>query len=756
MLSLSTSMRQKYFYYKEGTNMRKIKEYLSLIHPKSLALLFIWAFVVNLIVETLGRFQANGVITGSFWGGFVAIFKQPYVILYGTLVIMFTLTFALFFKRKYFALILISAIWIIFGLSNFVLLSYRVTPFSAVDLKLIDTALGVLTNYASKGAVVGVIILSILLIIAFVIIAKKAPVERERKISRGVVTALLTFLITFAASGFGQLTGLLNTEFPNLADAYLENGFAYCFYNSLFNTGISKPKSYSSDTAQNIVKDTESPDTTSSPELEQVKNVRLTDVTENYEDPNVIFLQLESFFDITQVADLQFSEDPVPFFRSLIESCPSGYLSMPCIGAGTANTEFEVITGMNLDFFGPGEYPYKTILKNTSCESMAFNFHDQGYATHVMHNNRASFYDRHKIFKNLGFDEFTSFELMNITENTPNGWAKDKFLTKEIMKVLNATGQRDLVYTISVQAHGKYPATELIKNPPIKLLSGALESKWYGIEYYANQIKEMDDFLKELTETLKAFDEPVILIGYGDHLPGLGFTDEDLSGSTLMQTQYFVWTNQDTPVNMPDEDIEAYQLSSRICEYLGFDNGVINAYHQAHHDMTLEKNLEELEILEYDILYGERYVYGGEKVYEKSDMKFGVANVEISSIEQDPADENYIIITGNYFTKYSRIYLNDTYVETEFIDENHIRGSVADIEHNTTVDVNVCQSYKGTLILQESNILPFTCIFNNENVEDYENNNNNFFEADEEIKEPNDIGALIEEGNDLEENEENQ
>lgn len=734
--------------------MKKLKEYLSLINLKSLALLFVWSFVVNFIIETLGRFHANGVVTGFLWGGFVAIFKQPYVILYGTIVIMFTLSFAMFFKRKYFALIIISAVWLIFGISNFVLLSYRVTPFSAVDLKLIDAALGVLTNYASKGAIVGVIILAVALLVAFVIIARKAPMEKTRNIKRAIVTVILTFLLTVVSCSIGQTTKLIATEFPNLADAYIENGFAYCFYNSLFNTGISKPKDYSSDTAQGIVSETDAPNETASPDIEEVENVRLTDVSENYEDPNVIFLQLESFFDLTQVKDLQLSEDPVPYFRSLIESCPSGYLSMPCIGAGTANTEFEVITGMNLDFFGPGEYPYKTILKNTSCESLAFNFHDQGYATHVMHNNRASFYDRHKIFKNLGFDEFTSFELMNISEYTPNGWAKDKYLTKEIMKVLNATGQRDLVYTISVQAHGKYPATELIENPPIKLLSGAPENKWYGIEYYANQIKEMDDFLKELTATLEAFDEPVILIGFGDHLPGLGFSDEDMKESDMKQTQYFVWTNQDTPIDMPDEDIEAYQLSSRICEYLGFDNGVINAYHQENRDIDSETYLEELEILAYDILYGERYVYGGVDIYEPSDMKFGVANVSISSIEQDTVDDTMITITGEYFTQYSRININGEFVETEFIDENHVRGSIADVENGATAEIKVCQSYKGTLILQESNTLTHTCTFRNEVTEDFEDNNNNFFESDEEINEPNDIGALIEEGNDLEKTEE--
>lgn len=61
----------------------------------------------------------------------------------------------------------------------------------------------------------------------------------------------------------------------------------------------------------------------------------------------------------------------------------SGNLSVPSVGAGTANTEFEVITGMNLDFFGPGEYPYKTVLKEVTCESVSYDLKTLGYAAHA-------------------------------------------------------------------------------------------------------------------------------------------------------------------------------------------------------------------------------------------------------------------------------------------------------------------------------------------------------------------------------------
>ena len=120
--------------------------------------------------------------------------------------------------------------------------------------------------------------------------------------------------------------------------------------------------------------------------------------------------------DPTEITFVNLSKDPVPNFRSLSENFTSGYLTVPVVGAGTANSEFEVLTGMNLRFFGTGEYPYKTILKQTNCESIASDLSEIGYGTHVVHNNGGNFYSRANAFSQFGFDTFTSKELMNIQE----------------------------------------------------------------------------------------------------------------------------------------------------------------------------------------------------------------------------------------------------------------------------------------------------------------------------------------------------
>lgn len=167
----------------------------------------------------------------------------------------------------------------------------------------------------------------------------------------------------------------------------------------MVNTGVDKPADYSDKTIKSLTADVEE--------------------TKVKKKPNIIFLQLESFFDINNMTNITFSENPVPYFESLMEQYPSGYLDVPIVGAGTVNTEFEVMTGMNLDDFGPGEYPFKTILKETTCESIAYNLKEYGYATHAIHDNTATFYSRNVVFSNLGYDTFSSIETMNIDDFTP-------------------------------------------------------------------------------------------------------------------------------------------------------------------------------------------------------------------------------------------------------------------------------------------------------------------------------------------------
>lgn len=633
--------------------VKPTRQSIGLFFQKPLAQIFAIAVLLNLLVDSFSK--------ESFFQACSALFTSPHIFAYNTLIIAITLVPALFFTRRIFFYVVVVLLWVIIAVTDFVLLQFRTTPFTFVDITMIQSAIGIWDHYLSLWQLILLALLLLAAILGCVVLFRK--VKRLPKLPALNVLKSMVLMLACAiiATNAGVSFGFLSKNFGNLADAYNQYGLPYCFTNSIFNTGIDKPKKYSDEYVQQIilaiengtlVTSTDNPTTpiqtpdavptppataTPAPTLPPLptKPVPAQPAT-----PNILFLQLESFFDPTSIVGSVFTKDPLPNYRRLMEDFTSGYLYVPSVGAGTANTEFEVITGMNLDFFGPGEYPYKTILLDTPCESIGYVLKNHGYGTHAIHNNDGTFYGRHLVFPNLGFDSFTSIEYMDDVTRTPLNWAKDEILVTEITKALDSTTEPDFVYTISVQGHGSYPDHAILKDPAIDLtLPEHLAELYYPLLYYTNQIYEMDQFVADLVQSLEKRGEDTILVMYGDHLPGFKLTEEDLGGTSLFATQYVVWSNFDLVAE--HRDLEAYQLYSYVLERLGIHDGIINGFHQTQKDSGLY--LEELEILEYDMLYGDQNCYAGTNPYQQTEMKMGINPILLTDIRAFDSTGNEIL-----------------------------------------------------------------------------------------------------------------
>lgn len=322
-------------------------------------------------------------------------------------------------------------------------------------------------------------------------------------------------------------------------------------------------------------------------------------------------------------------------------------------------------------FFGTGEYPYKTILKKTNCESIASDLSDIGYGTHVVHNNGGNFYSRTNAFSQFGFDSFTSKELMNIQEYTPLGsWPTDDILIRETEKALDSTpNQSDFVYTITVQGHGSYPQEKILDNPEIKVSGAATEAENNQWEYYVNQLHEVDKFIGNLIDMLEQRDENTMVVMFGDHLPTLGLTDADMETGDIFKTPYTTWNN--FGLKQKDADLTAYQLLAYTTAQAGIHEGTIFSYHQAAQYQTEDESYQNaLKNLQYDILYGERYYYRGKDKYPASDLQMGVVDTYISRYESNA--DGSLTIYGKNFTNWSRIYVNDEKMPTTFVTDRKL------------------------------------------------------------------------------------
>ena len=596
----------------------KKQQILSFMNRYSLILHMVLACFLCFMIEWFSRH--------SFVSAFQFMIGKKTVFLYNSLIIFATFLIVYLFKKRAQLRITLSALWLFLGIVNGCVLAARVTPFNFADIKLVGDLFAMKSNYFSNTQA-GIVIAGVLAFIVLdIILFIKGP-SYEGRVHRFVAAlsvasafVWLPFVTEAAVS-----SNVIIDYFDNIAAGYRDYGFVYGFSSSVVDRGMKKPETYTKEEIEKLQNAT-------------VQEAGTTDM--KGKSPNVILVLLESFIDPSEVNYLKTSTDPIPNFHKLEKEYTTGYLDVPVVGAGTANTEFEMLTGMSMRYFGTGEYPYKTILKSKSCESVADIFAKNGYKTHVVHNNTAKFYSRNNAFAKMGFDSFTSKEFMNIKEYTPLGtWPTDDILINEVKKAMDATEESDFVYTITVQGHGAYPEEKVIENPEVMVAGSDTIERNNAWEYYVNEIHEVDKFIANLTQMLDERGEDTMVILFGDHLPSMELTENDMKSGSLFFTKYVTWNNFGLPKK--NENLTSYQLMSDMMGRIGIHDGTMLAYHQANHDLARNDETYQrgLENLQYDLLYGQRYSYHGLDLYPESDLEMGVADIVLSDYDFKPAEE---------------------------------------------------------------------------------------------------------------------
>ena len=645
--------------------MDRIKLVINKIWSYELSHIFVYSLVINMVMECLNKRSITGLMS---------IFTSPVIFLMNTMIIMMTMSVAYLFRRRVFVYALVAVVWLLIAVVNFVVLCSRKTPFTAMDIYLIRDAIKVIPLYINIFQMLLIVLCLVLVVMGLIVLWRRSEKHVSQYSNKKYyLTALfkigIIFLLTYSYTAALIINGRVDTHFGNLAKAYKDYGVAYCFTSSIKDRGISKSKEYSQQYMDNLKHNLD-------------ETIVDTETEQKDRNPNIIFVQLESFFDPKLVKDVVFSENPTPNFDRIRSEYSSGYLSVPCFGAGTANTEFEVQTGVNLDDFGPGEYPYRTVMQSKTCESAAYDLKKVGYATHAIHNNDATFYDRYKVFSHLGYDTFTPIEYMSSDyQKTPMGWAKDKMLVPQIRKTLDSTEGSDYIFTISVQGHGDYP--EVMPEgyiPSIKVENFFNEDEQNQFEYYVNQVHEMDSFIGELVDMLGRRREETVLVMYGDHMPTFSFTNDTVENGDIYQTEYFIWSN--CGLEKKDMDLQAYQLSAAVFERLGISEGYIMKYHQTKHNT--EDYLKQLKILEYDILYGDKQIYDGEIPYVATDLKLGIEDITIDEVYNY---KDYICVAGKNFNDFSKVLINNKEVETELIGSTMLKVPKRNVKSGDEVAV---------------------------------------------------------------------
>jgi phosphoglycerol transferase MdoB-like AlkP superfamily enzyme len=570
----------------------------------------------------------------------------------------------------------------IFNGISFIVYSFRGTSLMPTDLLAWGTAMNVASQYTFKMEYQ--FITATVFTVALVMLAFKFPLKFKFKgrhfVTRGAGAAALAGIILFITSA--DYSKIDVSEY----DQYFANlnfGSALSFYINSTKMGLVKSDTYNPEALDQMLLSFDQPDAeigkpdagdkTEAPEKnpQETENPKPTEaVTQspaNAEDnkvirattaekainPNIIVIMNESYCDFSVINDFKTNVDYMQFYNSLENNTIKGQLFVSPFGGYTCNTEYEFLTGMSTSVLQAKSAPYLQLIFKKLPYSINTHMHKLGYKTTAMHPFYADGWNRTAIYNYLDFDEFISLENFDKYSEYPEkirGYVSDKGNYGAILNLLDQkeSGEKQFIFNITIQNHGGYDFDEF----PAEVFLEDMSGSYPQTEQYLTLMKHSDDALRYFINALKRYDEPILLVMFGDHMPNVerGFYEE-LYGKSLDAISYeeaqkryivpfMIWANYDieeqtdvksSPCYLSNMIMEQAKLpKSRVQMYLDdlrSDIVQINpmAYYDAEgnwHMHSETDRLDEYYDLQYALLKGENLHYDY-RIEGESEKTFG-------------------------------------------------------------------------------------------------------------------------------------
>lgn len=421
----------------------------------------------------------------------------------------------------------------LFGLTNYFVVSFRGSPIVPWDLLSFGTAASVADNY--EFVLSWKAFYSVLAFIWMILLSSKSTVRLGRKklrvISIAAYAALMFLYVGEIQNSAVQSFFGMDTTLFTLNVLYRNNGIAAAFLGNLRFLNIEQPSGYSVDKVEALMKQVEEnaknePETDAQGETVQATQAETNAAAETEapassgQYPNIVVIMNEAFSDLSVWGDFATSEEVMPFFKSLQQEAVGGELYVSVKGGNTANTEFEFLTGDTMGFLPKGSIPYQQYI-NDETPSLASYLKTLGYSTTAIHPYNRTGWDRDTVYEKFGFDEFLDKDSFSSPYRL-RGYISDKSAFDKIREQFSIKGddERKFIFEVTMQNHGGYSRETPDFNIYLTLpeVTGKTTSV-VATEKYLTLINQTDRALEELIDYFKEQDEPVIVVMFGDHQP---------------------------------------------------------------------------------------------------------------------------------------------------------------------------------------------------------------------------------------------
>lgn len=445
---------------------------------------------------------------------------------------------------------------------NYFMYLFRGVPFRVNDLSAVGTAAKVVGGYDLTPNSHVTFAWALLLLIIMI--------EWKAKLTIGKIQIRGGVLLAGIGLSIISYHVLLNTDFLENRGFYNLSGFQYLI-NYKFdgylvatcmdvrNSRVTKPEGYSEKRVEELLTDNSEED------------------VQAEELPNVILIMNESFSDLRVLGNLQLNAENMQNIYGLQENTIHGYTNVSVLGGGTANSEFEALTGCSMGLLPASGYAYQQYVKKPM-ESLVSIMKEEGYSTYSIHPESSKNWNRDKIYQMFGFDESYWKEDFKGEEQFHSG-VSDRATYHKIEDLFERKDSEDriFVFDVTMQNHGGYERQEYEPQDSIHAENINCEEA----NLYLSLINESDKAFGEMIRYFEGKSEKVIICMFGDHQPM--FEDEDFYEQIYAQTEgmdeidkifnqyktpFIIWANYDIP-EQDDIDISANYLGALLLETAG-------------------------------------------------------------------------------------------------------------------------------------------------------------------------------------------
>ena len=412
----------------------------------------------------------------------------------------------------------------------------------------------------------------------------------------------------------------------DILKSYRENGFVNGYISNISNDVMVMPEGYSKESVQAIMEKYQV----------QADTFNIQSKYDNFQDISVVYILSESLSNPQRVNGVEIEENPLPFISDPKGKSLQGLMVSPVYGGTTANTEFEVLTGLSMKYLASGSIiPFKSIIPEfEKFPGIVKDYlRDNPYGKAIsLHSYNDKLFKRPEVYEKLGFDQcYFDADMIHQDPLFDSTYISDKSTFNDALAYLSQDGSQ-FMNVVTMQNHSPftdkydalYPGVSVETDPN---LEESLAAYTQGIHY-------SDQAIEEFIQAVSQMDKKVMVVYYGDHLPGLynSLLDENKDPFDLYTTDFFIYKNfdQDHRQMAKEQVVSASSLNALTHLYARVELSPLHILNlkinqqavggsalnyktkegtQQYLDLSpeLQSMIEEYKMIQYDILVGENY-----------------------------------------------------------------------------------------------------------------------------------------------------